>query len=144
MRNITVNNKKNTIEMTKTYAKLASQYGTEQYKALQNVRRDYPTYRIVTVSRKNEKPEFKGLTYKFMKNYIKGHDDENQSKMSEFLDLTAKSEEAKNMGIEAQSYAQVKKWFLMSFPAICEFITKRDNLLKTVAENKAKRITEAA
>ena len=49
---MTINNKKNTIEMTKQFAKAAEKFGTEEYKALQEVRRDYPHFKIVTVTRK--------------------------------------------------------------------------------------------
>ena len=146
MSNITINTKKSTIEMNKTYAKLASQYGTDEYKALQEVRRDYPNYRIVTVPHKVEKVEFKGLNYEFMEKYIKAHDDENGTKMEAYLGLRGKSEEAKELGMEAVGYAEIKEWFLMTYPALRDFINARENILEAVAKNKAlvKQAKEAA
>ncbi len=144
MANITINHRKQTIQMNKTTAEAASQYGTEEYKALQEVRRDYPTYRIVTVARKTEKSEFKGLTYEFMRKYIKTHDDEDNPIMSEFEKLTATSQEAKEMGMKASSYREVKDWFYATFPAIEKFISEREQILKEVADKKAKKLATAA
>lgn len=44
---MTINFKKNAIEMTKAEAKAASVYGSAAYDNLQNARRDYPTYTVV-------------------------------------------------------------------------------------------------
>ncbi|MCR4621721.1 MAG: hypothetical protein K5663_06525 [Clostridiales bacterium] len=138
MTNITINTKKQTIEMDKTTAKSASQYGTDEYKALQEVRIAYPTYSVVVVNRKPEKGEFKGLTYEFMEKYIKAHDDENKSKMKEYLNLRGESEEAMAVGAKAKSYAEIKEWFLDAFKAFGEFYTNREKLLKNIADKKAK------
>ena len=130
---ITINDKKHTIEMNKTTAKRACKYGTEEYKALQEVRSAYPNYRIETVIRKVEKCEYKGLTFEYMKQYIEQHDDANKSKMEEFLNLRAESEEAKEKNAEAKSYAEIKNWFLKAFPAIEEFASKMDSLVRVAA-----------
>lgn len=53
MANITINEKKRKVEVSKAFAKAASRYGTDEYKILQEVRKDYPTFRIET--RKTEK-----------------------------------------------------------------------------------------
>ena len=56
MKTIAINNKNHTIELpSKKYAAAASKFGTEEYKTLQQVRRDYPTYRVTTSSRKTRK-----------------------------------------------------------------------------------------
>ena len=130
---ITINDKKQTIEMNKTTAKRASKYGTDEYKALQEVRRDYPTYKIVTVARKVEKCEYKGLTFDFMKQYIENHDDDDKSKMKEYLNLRGQSEEAKDNGSEAKSYSEIKNWFLRTFPSIKEFASNIANLVSNAA-----------
>lgn len=49
---MTINFHSNSIEMTKKFAKAASRFGSDEYKALQEARKDYPTFKIVTVSRK--------------------------------------------------------------------------------------------
>ena len=52
MTNITLNHKNGTIELTKSFSNASSKYGSEAYNQLQQVRRDYPTYQIVTASSK--------------------------------------------------------------------------------------------
>ena len=60
-----INEKKNAIELSKKEAKAAAKFGTTEYKQLQEARRDYPTFSVVTVTRKTtaKKNTFKGLTY---------------------------------------------------------------------------------
>ena len=64
MFNLIIDSKKNTIEMSKKFAKAASRFGSEEYRQLQEARRDYPTFRIVTKTTRTKKSDcFKGLTY---------------------------------------------------------------------------------
>ena len=69
MTNLTINAKNHTIEMTKSFSKAASKFGSPEYNEWQNARRDYPTYRVATVTKKGAKPEYKGLTYAYMEKY---------------------------------------------------------------------------
>lgn len=131
MNNITVNAANNTIELSKKFAKAACQYGTEEYRMLQEVRRDYPGFKVVEVSRKNSKSNkntFKGLTYEYMEAYISTHD-EDGAKMRKFAILTGskKSEDTKVM--KAASYQQVKNWFLAEFEEIQKCCQTREELL---------------
>ena len=144
--NIYVNHSNRTLTLTsKKFADAASRYGTDAYKELQEARRDYPNYRIVTKSVRTKKVDkFKGLTYAFMERYIKAHDDEHGSKMAEFSDLRATSEEAKALGAEAASYSEVKDWFFQKYPAFAEFQKKREAVLDAVAEAKKKAAAEKA
>ncbi len=132
---MTINTKKNAIEMTKNEAKAAAKYGTPEYKALQEARKDYPTYSVVTVTRKStaKKNSYKGLTYEYMEMYIQKHDDENESIMAEYLMLRGKTEEAEEALAESLTYLEMKDWFLKKFPAIKTFHETRAKLL----ENKA-------
>lgn len=140
MTNITINTKKHTIEMNKTFAAAASKYGTPEYAELQNVRRDYPTFRIVTVAKKSAKPEYKGLTFAYMEKYIAAHDDDEKSIMAKFLDLRGESEEAKAIGALSAGYIEIKAWFFEQYPAIQKFHTDRETLLKdAVAKQAAKK-----
>ena len=103
---MTINYEKNTIEMTKAFAKRASQYGTNEYKALQEVHQAFPTYRIVTVAHKAGKSDFKGLSYDFMKRYTDAHDDEKKTNMATLLDFLGESEGAKTNNLAAKSYPE--------------------------------------
>ncbi len=119
------------IEMTAKFAKAAAKFGSDEYKQLQEARRDYPNFRVVTVSRKatTQKESYKGLTYSYMENYIKTHDDEKKSIMAEYEDLRGLSQEAQEALAEPCSYIEMKDWFLKKFPAIAEFHMKREMLL---------------
>ena len=136
MKNLFVNRKNGTIEMSKKFAAAASNPFSDEYAQLQSVRRDYPKFKIVTISQKAAKPDFKGLTYDYMRKYIVKHDDAEKSIMAELL-------------MEAASYHEVKTWFLDQFPEIKAFHEKREKLLEKVAakaeaEAQAKALAKAS
>ena len=135
MNAIILNEKNNTIEMTKKFAAAAKRYGTDAYKQLQEVRRDYPTFRVIIKSASGKKRDsFKGLTYAYMEDYIKAHDDDDGSKLAAFNDLRATSETAKAFGAEAMSYGEIKAWFFQQYPAFAKFQKKRKELLTKAAD----------
>ena len=119
------------IEMTAKFAKAAAKFGSDEYKQLQEARRDYPNFKVATVTRKatTQKETYKGLTYSYMESYIKAHDDENKSIMAEYEMLRGLSQEAQEALAEPCSYIEMKDWFLKKFPAIAEFHKKRESLL---------------
>lgn len=139
MTKININSKNHTIEMNKTVSKAASKYGTPEYNELQNARRDYPTYRVVTVAKRTAKPEHKGLTYEYMEKYIAAHDDTEQSIMAEYLMLRGLNEEGKDADAVSDDYFSIREWFFQAFPAIEEFHNKRDALLEQIAQRKAQK-----
>lgn len=137
MTNITINTKNHTIEMNKTTAKAASIFGSDEYNALQTARRDYPSFRVVSVSKKNAKPAYKGLTCEYIEKYIKAHDDEEQSIMAEYKMLRGKSEAGKDAMADDAKYAVIKEWFFMTFPQIEKFHSDREVLLEKVNQRIA-------
>ena len=138
MSNITINNKARTLEINKTFAAASSKFGSDEYKELQEARRDYPGYRVVTIKQKGAKSEFKGLTYEYMEKYIADHD-EDGSKMEAYKNMRAISEDGKAAKADALSYADVKDWFLMTYPEIEGFHNKRDELLQQIAKYRAEK-----
>ena len=136
MTNIIINTKNHTIEMNKTVTKAASRFGTPEYNELQEVRRAYPTYRVVTVAKKAAKPEYKGLTFKYMEKYIAAHDDEDRSIMAEYLMLRGMNEEGKQVDADSADYADIKDWFLQAFPTIKKYHDDRKKLLERIALRK--------
>ena len=139
MNNLNVNMKNRTIEMTKKFAAASSKFGTEEYKTLQEVRRDYPSYKVVTITRKASKSDssaFKGLTYEYMEKYIAGHDDEEKTIMLEYMMLRGESEEAEEAFADSASYQEIKDWFLDTFPAIAEFHKKREKMIEATRQKK--------
>ena len=131
--NLKINAKNRTIEMSNTFAKAASIFGSDEYKLLQEARRDYPNYRVVTVKQKGAgKADFANLSYDFMDKYIAGHD-VNGEIMKEYHKLRGLDEE----GV-SEDYQTIKNWFLNTFPEFEEFRANRLALLE-----KIKRETEA-
>ena len=67
-----INEKKNAIELSKKEAAAAAKFGTREYKALQEARKDYPGFKVVTIARKSaaKKESCKSLTYGYMEMYI--------------------------------------------------------------------------
>ena len=126
-----INFKKQTVEMTKKFAKAAEKFGSNEYQQLQEARHDYPTFKVVIVSHKasSQKESYKGLTYSYMESYISTHDDEKKSIMAEYEMLRGLSAEAQEFLAEPCSYLEMKSWFLKKFPAIAEFHKKREALL---------------
>lgn len=129
MTSITINNRKNIIEITKAFEKAASRFGSPEYTDLRQAMNDNPNYKVVVNKRKSASTSYKGLTYDFMENYIKAHDDENGTTMAEFNSLRATSEEAKAIGAEAMTYGEIKAWFFQQYPVFAEFQKKREALL---------------
>ena len=146
MTTIQINHKNSTIEMTKKFYTESCKFGTEEYKMLQEARRDYPGFKTaIAQPKKNSKAQnesYKGLDYKYMEKYIAAHDDEDGSVMAEYKMLRGQDEESKEIGIESLSYQEMKAWFLDKFPAIREYHEKREKLLNAVAEREAKRKEE--
>ena len=141
MYNITINEKRNEIVITKKFAEAAKRFGSDEYRELKAARLDYPSYKVVTRKVKPSKNDkMKGLTYKFMEDYINNHDDEEKTIMAQFLDLTAKSEEAEELNAAAASYKEVKDWFLNTYPAIAAFTKKQEDILNN-AKAKASKST---
>lgn len=137
MKNLTVCASSRSIEVSKSFNTRASQYGTDEYKALQEVRRDYPGFKVVVVAPRksinSNKPSFKGLTYDYMEKYISKHDDEKNSTMNEYKTLRGMTEEAEEACAETCSYQEIKTWFLNKYPAIANFHEKREAILNKKA-----------
>lgn len=144
MRNITINAKNNTIEITKAFNKMASIYGSDEYIMLREAKLDNPGFKVVVKNPKQKKENFKGLDYKYMEKYIEAHDDEEGTLMDQYEMLRGISEEAKANLVEPASYFEVKEWFFMTFPEIEAFHKKREELLETIKKSKENRKAEAA
>ena len=114
-----------TIEVTKSFDKAASRFNSDEYKALQQVRKDYPSFTIVVKTVRTKADHFKGLTYDFMEKYITSHDDADK-RLAEFNDLRGKSEEAQAYGAAAHSYGEIKAWFFKNYPEIEAFQRRRE------------------
>ena len=107
--------------MSKNEAKAAGKINSDEFNALRQLMEMYPGYEIQIKTPAKRKSEFSKLDYKYMKEYIKKHDDGNGTIMAEFNELIALDKKNKVAGaehLEAASYIEVKKWFLAKFPEI--------------------------
>ena len=69
--NIKVNRKMRTLEISKTFEKAASRYGSDEYIALMHAQMENPGYSVKVVTRKGgSKQPYAGLTFEYMKKYI--------------------------------------------------------------------------
>ena len=125
---IRINRKASTIEINKSFDKAASRFGTDEYNALLQARKDHPGYRVVVKSVAKSRDHFKGLTYDFMERYIATHDNADEN-MAMFNDLRATSEEAQLLGADAASYGEIKAWFFKTYPEIEAFQKRRETAL---------------
>ena len=110
------------IEMSKNEAKAAGKLNTLEANLLKEYRKDYPGFEIYIKPTARRKTEFKGLDYKYMKNYIQKCKREDKAEiMAKFNILTAqdKKEGKENTEhLEAASYLDVKMCISTSFGKI--------------------------
>ena len=133
MTTITVSARTNSLVLTKSFAAKATIFGSDEYKMLQEARRDYPGYKVTVGKTKEAKNIYAGLDYDYMEKYIKTHDDDKQSIMNEYLMLRGKSDDALEIQAGSASFLEIRSWFLKTFPAIEAFYTKRAALLGKAA-----------
>ena len=107
---------KNEIIMSRQFEKCASIAGSEEYRRLQLVRQDYPTFSVVrrSIKKAPTKETYAGLTFAYMENYIVTHANAEQiKKVYDELRLIGACHKV--------SYPTIKKWFLETYPEIVEF-----------------------
>ena len=107
---------KNEIIMSRSFEKCASIAGSEEYRRLQLVRQDYPTFSVVrrSIKKAPTKETYAGLTFAYMENYIASHSNAEQiKKVYDELRLIGACHKV--------SYPTIKKWFLETYPEIVEF-----------------------
>ena len=107
---------KNEIIMSRSFEKCASIAGSEEYRRLQLVRQDYPSFSVVrrSIKKAPTKETYAGLTYTYMETYIASHEnaDVNMNTYGELRLIGA---------CHKVSYPTIKKWFLETYPEIVEF-----------------------
>ena len=141
MNTITINAKNRTIELSNTFAKAASLFGSEEYKQLQEARRDYPSYRVVTVKQKGTgKAEFAKLSFKFMDEYVQKHASDDTLK-TEYRSLRGLDESwKKDENGLAADFQIIKDWFLNTFPEFDKLYNERKALLEKIKREKETRL----
>lgn len=99
-----------TIEITKTFANKASNFGSEEYHALRTALHDLPNFEVaIKATAKPRRTYMKGLTYEVMESYIAMVDGDG-TLLEEFRQVR-----------QACGYGMAKKWFLSVFPDLNNF-----------------------
>ena len=105
--------------MDRTFAKNAENTRSEEYRHLQSVRQDYPTYNVIRkqIKKPAHKESYKGLTYDYMRTYINNHEPEDtRQTMSDELEHMIEISKCHSI-----RYATIKKWFLAKYPEVVGF-----------------------
>ena len=111
-----INHYAHQVEMTKKEAKEASKYGTDTYKTLVEIKKDFPDFSIV-VRDLTRKSNSKGFSYDKMEKYINAYGTEEQIHQFEEMRETAKDK----VGSKENPYKYVKEWFIQTFPEASDF-----------------------
>ena len=139
---LTLDFSKNAINMTESFSKKAQNYGSTEYNMLQNALKDFPEFEIVVTKKtKRVKDAHKGIDVKFMYNYIKQHDNDEEEVMNLFKGWFKKLEETDD-GIEYilhndVEFLNIRSWFLDQYTEFDEAIKTRKDNLKTIIDLKA-------
>ena len=122
---------KKRIIMDRTFSMNCRNTASDEYAQLQNVRRDYPTYRVETrqIKKNPKKKTYKGLTYEYMEDYILMHEvgEARREVLAEFHEMQIISE----CHSKAYRYPVIKNWFLSRYPEIVDFGTKSEEVVET-------------
>lgn len=131
MANITINERNNTLVITKKFEKAASKYGSPEYKELKEAKADFPNFRVVTRTTKRKEETHRGLTYDYMEKYIKNHDVDGKI-MAEFKIKKGQTDDS----MKKASYMSVKKWFLSIYPEFDSFHKDRAENAEALREER--------
>ena len=110
------NEAKKVIEMSAKEYDLAMTYGTEEYKALRELRNDHPGFKPIVIKPKKAKSDFANLDMKTIKSYVEKHGTDEQK--ANFALISKRTIDEDGEYCEAQSFFQIKAWFLAEFPEI--------------------------
>ena len=140
MTNITISTRTHSLVLTKSFAAKAAIFGTDEYKMLQEARRDYPGYKVTVGKTKNKEQKniYAGLDCDYMEKYIKAHDkSEDKAVLKEFYSLRGCDEEGKKIDFAPVApYGTLKQWFLTYYPEVAKM---NDTVAEILKKAQAKR-----
>lgn len=110
---MTINYNNNTIELTTAEMKEAQKYGSDMYNMVREARIDNPGFKVKEIKAKKSKSDFGTLDMKTIKAYVEKHGSDEQKEHFEFISKKTITEDGEY--VEAQSFFQIKKWFLEEF-----------------------------
>ena len=130
-------------------------YGTEEYKALREIRNDFPGFEVAVVNANKTVKVKDKLTMKTIKAYVKANGTEEQKAHFATIAFPHFTEEGEY--IEALSFFEITKWFNAEFPKykearenhlaevekIFDAVDKKIDAARKEAENKKRAELEA-
>lgn len=116
MKNLKVNFITKTIEVSISFAKKASIYGSSEYLMLTEAQKAHSGYKLEI--QKPKRMAIKGIDYDFMRNYIMTHENSDRQ-MDAFEKLQ----------ISGLTYSEIKAWFIEQYPVFKDCKTKTDWIL---------------
>ena len=103
-----------TLVLTQKEATQAGKPGSPMYTKVNELRKEFPSYKIVVVNAPKKKAAKNSrISYEDMERYISFHDDEDGTKMREFNALRNAKE---NGALTSKNFFEIKKWFFEAFP----------------------------
>ena len=112
---------KSVIEVNTIFAKMMENPRSDEYALLQKTKMENPGF---TVSRRQiksnpKKDTYKGLTYEYMKKYIKLHETKEEAeKVIAYLEDQILISKCHSQRLR---YPTIKKWFLAKYPEVAKF-----------------------
>ena len=113
---MTINYNNNTIELTTAEMKEAQKYGSDMYNMVREARIDNPGFKVKEVKTKKSKNDFSDLNLKTIKAYVEKRGSDEQKANFKFISQKTINEDGEY--VEAQSFFEIKKWFLNQFPEL--------------------------
>ena len=117
MKRPVVDREKKAVVVSKEYYKKASVVGTEEYYELIEIQKNFRNFKIIIQTAKKNST-FKHLSLKFMEDYIRNHDDEENSIMRNFKIL--RGEEFADGKLGAVSFFELKEYIPHSSPVFAD------------------------
>ena len=110
----------NVIQMNRIFAKAAENTMSDEYAHLQKVRSQYPDYAVTvrTIKRNGSQEHYKGLTYDFMRWYIKRVEGDNAPIVLQSFEDLIDISKCHSVG---KRYPTIKARFLAMYPEIANF-----------------------
>ena len=143
---IIISDSKRTITITKTFSKLASIYGSDEYNALKGAKLDNPGYRVVVKSPAKKKIEDR-ITMKDIVAYVEAKSGAESAEMEILKELRGKS--IKDAGSllsveETASFAKIKTWFFDTYSEVAKKTADRQKRIDDILADAAKKAAERA
>ena len=113
----------NCIEVNTTFAKMMTDPRSDEYKLLQELRRDYPDFRVTRrqINKNTSQEHYKGLTYEYMEWYIRKYGPKEKKELEALLNEFEHQKDIASCHSKSKRYPVVKNWFLGKFPEIAKF-----------------------